>query len=156
MRSMNGIRPPNGSQVSVAITAYITWLSTGDSIQQNPEKPLGPHSTPQVDWSNLKPNVERGAKLYAEHCADCHADDGRGGDEGPPVWGDQSYNEGAGLSQVPKLASWLKVAMPLDDPTLSPQESLDIAAFVNSHKRPKFKLSEHLPKAERIHEADKK
>ncbi len=35
--------------------------------------------------------------------------------------------------------------MPLDDATLTTQEALDIAAFVNSHERPHFKLQEHLP-----------
>jgi thiosulfate dehydrogenase len=39
--------------------------------------------------------------------------------------------------------------MPLDDATLSQQEAIDIAAFVNSHPRAKFDLAEHLPKPER-------
>ena len=44
------------------------------------------------------------------------------------------------------------VAMPLGDPDLTEQEALDIAAFVNSHHRPKFILIEHLPKPERLGE----
>ena len=63
-----------------------------------------------------------------------------------------SYNDGAGLSRVDKLAAWLKVAMPLGDPSLSEQEALDIAAYVNAHPRPKFVLKDHLPKAERLGE----
>ncbi|QDT30899.1 c-type cytochrome [Thalassoglobus polymorphus] len=152
MRSQNGIRPPNGSQVSVAITTYITWLSEGSALKMNPNKPLGPNHTPQLTLDGLKPNIERGAKLYANQCADCHSEDGLGTDEGPPVWGNDSYNDGAGLSRVPKLASWLKVAMPLGDETLTTQEALDIAAFVNSHSRPKFVLSEHLPEKEKLGE----
>jgi cytochrome c len=35
--------------------------------------------------------------------------------------------------------------MPLDDPFLSEQEALDIAAFINPRPRPKFVLEEHLP-----------
>lgn len=35
--------------------------------------------------------------------------------------------------------------MPLDDATLSDQEAIDIAAFVNRHERPKFRLEDHLP-----------
>lgn len=35
MRSCNGIRPPLGSEVSVAITAYITWLSTDQPLRMN-------------------------------------------------------------------------------------------------------------------------
>ncbi|QDS87526.1 Cytochrome c [Rosistilla ulvae] len=148
MRSQNGTRPPLGSEVSVAITAYITWLSTDQPIRQNPNKPLGPRHVPALDAHEQQPSVSRGAVLYADHCASCHADNGLGSDDGPPVWGDDSYNDGAGLSRVPKLAAWLKVAMPLDDPYLSAAESFDIAAFVNSHRRPHFELSKHLPAAD--------
>ena len=66
--------------------------------------------------------------------------------------GEQSFNDGAGLSGNDKLAAWLKVAMPLGDPILTEQESLDIAAFVNSKPRPKFVLQDHLPKPERLGE----
>ncbi|WP_315854297.1 c-type cytochrome [Stieleria maiorica] len=34
--------------------------------------------------------MRRDRTLYAEHCASCHAADGLGGNEGPPVWGPQS------------------------------------------------------------------
>ena len=63
----------------------------------------------------------------------------------PPVWGDQSFNDGAGLANVTQLASWLKVAMPFDETNLTDEEALEIAAFVDSHKRPVFLLGDHLP-----------
>jgi len=152
MRSMNGVRPPNGSKVSVAVTAYITWLSSGSRIRMNPDKPLGPHHIPPLELDPEQANLKRGKTLYAQKCAECHGDKGLGTDEGPPTWGPQSYNDGAGLSRNEKLAAWLRVAMPLGDPSLSEQEALDIAAFVNSHERPKFVLEEHLPKAEKLGE----
>lgn len=148
MRSMNGTRPPNGSQVSVAMTAYITWLSSGERLQMNPKNPLGPNHVPPLGINPTKADLKRGKTLYAEECAHCHGEQGRGGEDGPPVWGPMSYNDGAGLSRNEKLAAWLKVAMPLGDPHLSEQEALDIAAFVNSHERPKFVLKDHLPKPE--------
>lgn len=154
-RSQNGVRPPLGSEVSVAITAYITWLSTGEAIKQNPDRPLGPRHVTQLvaeDGSAFRGDVQRGNELFADHCASCHGDDGLGEDDGPPLWGDQSYNDGAGLSQETKLASWLKVAMPLDDPYLSTQEAFDIAAFVNSHDRPPFELNDQLPSPEKLGE----
>ncbi len=152
MRSQNGTRPPNGSRLSVAITTYITWLSQGSVLKMNAANPLGPHHTPPLKLDGITPNVQRGAMLYTDRCADCHGENGQGNDEGPPVWGDESYNDGAGLSRVAKLASWLKVAMPLDDATLTTQESLDLAAFINSHPRPKFVLSEHLPEDNKLDE----
>ncbi|TWT60629.1 Cytochrome c [Rubinisphaera italica] len=152
MRSMNGVRPPNGSKVSVAVTTYITWLSSGSRIRMNPEKPLGPHHVPAIKLDPQISNSNRGKKLYAEKCADCHGEQGQGTEEGPPTWGQKSYNNGAGLSRDDKLAAWLMVAMPLGDPNLVEQDALDIAAFVNSHDRPKFILQDHLPKPDRMGE----
>lgn len=152
MRSMNGVRPPNGSEVSVAVTSYITWLSSGERIAMNPKAPLGPQHVPPLEIDAKLADSGRGEILYGDYCASCHGDGGLGTNDGPPVWGDMSYNDGAGLSRVDKLAAWLKVAMPLDDPFLTEQEALDIAAFVNSRPRPKFVLKEHLPEAEGLGE----
>lgn len=152
MRSMNGVRPPNGSEVSVAVTAYITWLSSGERLAMNPKAPLGPQHVPPLEIDPQRADPQRGKALYADNCASCHGETGQGTEDGPPVWGDRSYNDGAGLSRNGKLAAWLKVSMPLGDPSLSAQDALDIAAFVNAHSRPRFVLQEHLPKAERLGE----
>ncbi|PQO45510.1 c-type cytochrome [Blastopirellula marina] len=150
MRSENGTRPPYGSKVSVAVTTYITWLSTGAKMKMNAEKTLGPRHIQILDLDWKQASKERGLELYKTYCLDCHGQQGEGTADGPPVWGDGSYNDGAGLSRVDKLGSWLKVAMPLGDPSLTEQESADIAAYINSHPRPQFKLEEHLPAAEKM------
>lgn len=150
MRSCNGIRPPLGSEVSVSIAAYITWLSTEQPIRMNPDRPAGPHAIPQLKVDIAQADGQRGKKIYADRCATCHAENGEGNKENPPVWGAQSYNDGAGLANVAQLASWLKVAMPLDEADLTPQEALDLADFINSHERPKFRLNEHLPLREQL------
>lgn len=149
MRSGNGVRPPAGSEVSVAIAAYITWLSTDQPIRMNEKRPAGPHAIRQLTVENTPADRHRGQKIYADRCASCHADDGQGDNEKPPLWGARSYNEGAGLANVVQLASWLKVAMPLDDADLSDQDAVDVADYVNSHERPQFRLEDHLlPKAQ--------
>jgi thiosulfate dehydrogenase len=152
MRSCNGIRPPLGSKPSVAITAYITWLSTGERIAMNAASAHGPLAIPRLKIDPSKSDRTRGKQLYAEKCADCHGVDGAGQDDNPPVWGPRSYNSGAGLANDHNLANWLKVAMPLDDATLSDSEALDLAAYVNSHSRPAFVLRDHLPEKSELGE----
>ena len=156
MRSCNGIRPPQGSQVSVSIAAYITWLSTDRPIRMNAERPAGPHAVPQLRVDVTQADFRRGERIYAARCALCHAENGQGDKDHPPVWGARSFNDGAGLANVAQLASWLKVAMPLDEVDLSNQEALDLAAFVNSHERPKFRLEEHLPPKETLESLNSK
>ncbi|NQV26751.1 MAG: c-type cytochrome [Rhodopirellula sp.] len=152
MRSCNGIRPPLGSKPSVAITAYITWLSDGQVLRMNAENPKGPNAVPRLAVKPESASIERGGLLYSNKCATCHGKDGDGEDDHPPVWGSRSFNQGAGLADTVKLASWLKVAMPLDETDLSDQDSLDIAAFVNTHDRPAFDLKNHLPDESRLGE----
>lgn len=137
-RSQNGTRPPLGSKVSVSIAAYITWLSRDVPIQMNPEEPLGPNHITALAIGDYQPNAEHGQRLYAERCATCHSEDGAGTEEGPPVWGDRSYNDGAGLAKVGNLASWLRVAMPLDDADLTEEQAFDIANYLIAQPRPKF------------------
>ncbi|WP_165219684.1 c-type cytochrome [Aquisphaera insulae] len=150
MRSCNGVRPPLGSEVSVAVAAYITWLSQGQPIAMNPEKPLGPDHVPPLKVDPAKADAARGKALYVEHCADCHGANGAGRKKNPPVWGPQSFNAGAGLASLDGLTSWLKVAMPLDDPSLDVDEARDLAAYLIAQPRPRFVLKEHLPTAERM------
>ena len=149
MRSGNGIRPPVGGEVSVAIAAYITWLSTDQPIRMNNQRPAGPNAIRQLTLESKQAERQRGQKLYAERCASCHSDHGQGDKENPPVWGARSYNQGAGLANDIQLASWLKVAMPKDEADLSDQDALDVAAFVNSHERPQFRLEDHLLRQEK-------
>jgi len=141
IRSQNGKRPDNGSDVSTAIATYITWLSAGESIKMNPQGPHGPRQIPEMVPFEVTPAVlAAGEKLYVARCADCHGKQGQGDAENPPVWGADSFNTGAGLSHNHQLAAWLKVAMPLGDPDLTTAQAQAIAAYVNSHERPVFKL----------------
>ena len=152
MRSCNGTRPPLGSEVSVAVTTYITSLSQDMPILMNPKRPIGPGAVKQLSLNADQADIRRGASLYASRCAECHQKDGQGDKDNPPVWGDRSYNDGAGLSSVENLAAWLKVAMPLDETDLTDVQAIDVATYVNAQKRPHFDLSQHLPVKERLGE----
>lgn len=146
MRSMNGTRPPNGSAPAVALTTYLTWLSTGMPVGMNPRYPRGPFAVEKVAVFPDEVDVPHGRALFATRCAACHGDDGQGTQAAPPVWGARSYNAGAGLADVEKLAGWVKVTMPPGDTTLTEKEAVDVAAFVNSQPRPEFHLKDHLPR----------
>ncbi len=58
-------------------------------------------------------DTRRGAQVYAEFCAGCHRLDGLGqrahnkaGYQFPPLWGPDSYNEGAGMSRLLTAAAY--------------------------------------------------
>jgi thiosulfate dehydrogenase len=56
----------------------------------------------------------------------------------PPLWGAESYKWGAGMHKIDTAAAFIKHNMPLGSPdSLSDQEAWDVAAYMNSHERPK-------------------
>ena len=162
MRSMNGTRPIIDTEASVAMAAYITWLSSGLPIDMNPVKPINPFYSKLWVNKKLVPLAKsathqvylEGQKLYAQKCAACHGEDGQGKMQGdkvlyPPVWGDNAYNTGAGLAQPVKMATWLQFNMPPDGTKLSDQEAIAIAIYVDAQPHPDFNLQDHLlPKEE--------
>lgn len=85
----------------------------------------------------LEPDTARGERLYAAECARCHGGSGEGTIIAPPVWGDSSYNIGAGMARIRTLASFLRHNMPYDRPgSLSDQQAYDLAAYINGQPRP--------------------
>lgn len=159
MRSMNGIRPIVDTEASVAMATYITWLSTSIPIKMNPKKPVNNFYTKA--WPGFKAvrplikkatyvNYKNGKKLYTTRCASCHAEDGQGVGTFPPVWGSASYNTGAGLSKLDKMATWLKHSMPVGNTNLTNQEAVDLSIYVNAQKRDDFDLQKHLLPREKM------
>jgi thiosulfate dehydrogenase len=133
-RSENGRPPAPESKEMQALLAYIGWLS--------PAKSAG-HALPGrglVDLPELQGNSARGATIYAKQCASCHGADGAGVPPIlPPLWGPASFNDGAGMSRVEKMAAFVQYNMPQNAPgTLTPQQAYDVAAYVNSRPRPKM------------------
>jgi thiosulfate dehydrogenase len=133
MRSMNGIAPsPNSAEMN-AIVAYLSWISIEVMNIKDPPwiglKPLE---------SKHKPDPTKGAKVYLEHCAICHQPSGAGTQGVPALWGDKSFNDGAGMGTLPTLSSFVYNNMPYQQPVLTQEEALDVAAFVMQQKRPVF------------------
>lgn len=137
--SMNGVPPEPNSYDMTSMIAYISWLATGAPMY--PDDIYG-EGYGALDEPGDAPDYERGEAVYEADCAICHGPDGQGQEARgevvyPPLWGDDSYNWGAGMSRVPTLAAFVKHNMPLGLPfTLSDQEAWDVAQFINSHERP--------------------
>jgi thiosulfate dehydrogenase len=92
-------------------------------------------------------DLGHGEQVYAQTCAVCHGKDGLGqraatgnGYQFPPLWGPDSYNDGAGMTRVLTAAGFLQHNMPLgtsfDAPVLTDADAYDVAGYVNSKERP--------------------
>lgn len=139
-RSMNGTPLPLESEEMTAIVAYMTWLSQGVPTGTSVEGRGFRHAeTPP------EPDPVHGAIVYAEKCASCHGSEGQGMDtpDGgylfPALWGDKSFNIGAGMARLDTAASFVRWNMPLGQGgTLTEQEAYDVAAFFTAQPRPDF------------------
>ncbi|SHH77460.1 c-type cytochrome [Virgibacillus chiguensis] len=138
IRSMNGQKMDYDSEEMRALTAYLTYISEG--VETGEEIPWRMQNTME---EIPEPNVTRGEELYEQkNCLSCHATDGSGtgATTGPALWGDNSFNDGAGMSRLSKMSGYLKNNMPPNkDDTLTDQEAADIAAFLLSKERPEWK-----------------
>ena len=148
MRSCNGTRPPQGSLPAVAITTYITSLSEGLPMQMNGESPHGPRRVKALAIRSGRGG--RGQRQDALHrpLRQLPRRGWRRHRRRTACLGAAVVQHGRRPFHVEHLAAWLKVAMPLHEADLTDAESLDIAAYVNSHDRPALDIEEHLPAAE--------
>jgi thiosulfate dehydrogenase len=145
-RSMNGRPLPVDGREMKAIVAYLQFLSTGVPVG----KPTEGRGTPALPLLDRAADVERGARVYASICQVCHQPDGQGLRKGkpgdaagylyPPLWGPDSFNDGAGMHRLISSANFIRANMPFGitykTPALSVEDAWDVAAFVNRHPRP--------------------
>ena len=154
-RSLNGKALDTTSKEMQGIVAYIKWL--GKDVKKG-EKPIGSGFKDLV-FLDRAADSEKGKTVYSEKCQSCHQADGLGLMNAekaaytyPPLWGKNSYNDGAGLYRMSNFAKYVKYNMPLgashNNPQLSDEEAWDVAAFVNSQTRPKKDIKKDWPKIE--------
>ncbi|HEX2448951.1 MAG TPA: c-type cytochrome [Methyloceanibacter sp.] len=143
-RSMNGKDLPRESREMDALVAYFKFVGQG-----SPEgvrvagMGLRPIATPE-----LPPDARRGEAVYAKLCVSCHKEDGQGeprqppavGYTIPPLWGDASFNAGAGMAKTAYAASYIRDNMPFGidyrEPVLTVQQAWDVAAYMISKPHP--------------------
>jgi thiosulfate dehydrogenase len=140
--------PPTTTAREVnALVAYITWLARGYPVGKNPEW-RGKNaiaSDKQIPVAKLDP--AKGETLFMERCINCHGKDGQGVAIGEkkagPLWGPDSWNDGAGAARIYTLAGIIRYMMPYTAPgSLTDEEAQQIAAFINSQPRPAFPFKE--------------
>jgi len=151
-RSMNGRAIDVNSKEMRAIISYIKHLSKNMAVGERIE------GQGFVDFKipDRAADLKKGELVYQQSCASCHAPNGEGlkgrvgHKEGgyiyPPLWGGDSYNDGAGMARLLTAARFIKGNMPLgvthDTPQLSDEQAYDVAAYINSHNRPTKVLKE--------------
>lgn len=137
VRSMNGKKFDMNSKELEAMVSYFAYISEGVPIGAKRE---------WVGTSTMKnvpiPDVTNGEEVYAQSCITCHAADGSGtgANTGPALWGKNSFNDGAGMARMSKMAGYIKHNMPVGAAgTLTDQNAADLAAFILSQDRPEWK-----------------
>ncbi|MDA8127388.1 MAG: c-type cytochrome [Betaproteobacteria bacterium] len=136
--SMNGKAPPRDSKEMVALVSYSYWLAKGAPTGVA----LKGRGYPKLAQPARSPDATRGKAVFDANCAICHGADGHGtqangGYAFPPLWGPNSFNEGAGMARVPKAAAFIHANMPLGKGnSLSEQDAWDVAQYMDSQPRP--------------------
>jgi thiosulfate dehydrogenase len=142
-RSMNGRALPRDSAEMMAMVAWVESLgdrfgAMGKSLRTASEQP--PFVRPE-----RRADVVAGEQVFARRCAVCHGDDGLGlrastnpadGYVFPPLWGSDSFNDGAGMARVLTASRFIKGRMPLGEANLTDAEAYDVAAYINAQPRP--------------------
>lgn len=145
MRSMNGRALPEDSLEMKAMVAYLRFLGREDAAMSAARKKSP--DPPAFKTPGRAANLQAGQKVFEQRCTACHGADGAGlqasakitdGFVFPPVWGPNSFNDGAGLHRVLTAARFIKARMPLGRPDLTDDEAFDVAAYVNSKPRPEM------------------
>lgn len=145
-RSMNGRKLPlDGAQMKAMVT-YLHFLSTGIPVGAK----LDGGGTLKLKALARAADPAAGKLVYTATCVACHGDQGQGlrrgtvgdanGYQFPPLWGADSYNNGAGMGRVTLAAGFIKGNMPSGithlNAVLTDEQAFDVSAYVNSQPRP--------------------
>jgi thiosulfate dehydrogenase len=148
-RSMNGrALPLDGAEMKAMLT-FIRFISGPEQVGQA----LDGRGAPPLPLPEKSANPENGRQIFAQACLVCHGADGQGQrlepDEAkatgrryryPPLWGPDSFNDGAGMARPITAAQFVHANMPFGttfaSPALSVADTFDVVAFVEGQPRP--------------------
>lgn len=154
-RSLNGKALAKNGKEMQSIKAYIEYI--GKNVKKGEKAEAS--GIFELAFLDRAIDPEKGKIVYEAKCASCHQVNGEGMLDPdkvefmyPPLWGNNSYNSGAGLYRMSKFAGYIKYNMPFGvsfpNAQLTDEEAWDVAAYVNSQARPTKDLSLDWPKTE--------
>jgi thiosulfate dehydrogenase len=134
IRSENGRPLPDNGKEMTALVSYIESLSGQNNGGAKPSG-RGLAALPALSGS-----PEKGEAIYMAQCAVCHGSEGAGvGSSMPPLWGPESFNDGAGMYGIENMAAFVVRNMPPTSPgSLSPQQAFDVSSYIHTKPRPKY------------------
>jgi thiosulfate dehydrogenase len=150
-----GELPTPTSPEVLAVAAYLTWLARGSEVGKNPSW-RGQNAIPAANLIPLdKLDPRKGEAIYTERCVTCHAADGQGvqiGDKkAGPLWGPDSWNDGAGAARIYTLAGMIRYSMPYLDPgNMTDEDAQHLAAYINSKPRPVYPFKDRDYRVEKL------
>lgn len=146
-RSLNGRPLPVDGKEMKAIITYMKWLGRQVPVG---EKVKG-QGFVKFTMPNREANLGQGKIVFAQQCTSCHGANGQGrlngtlaadGYQYPPLWGPDSYNDGAGMHRLQTAARFIKANMPFgataEHSILTDDAAYDVAAYINSLPRPRM------------------
>ncbi len=144
-RSMNGRPLPFESAEMKAMAAYLRGLGRRyAAMAESLRTVVEPEPFKMPDRAA---SLVAGKVVFDARCAACHGADGLGlrasanpadGYVFPPLWGPDSFNNGAGMNRVLTAARFIKARMPLGQADLTSDDAFDVAAYLNSQPRPQM------------------
>jgi len=148
-RSMNGRALPVGGHEMKAMLSYIRFISMAEPVGAS----LDGRGAPSLPLPDRAGDPARGGQVFTEICAACHGVDGQGQrlspaearETGrryryPPLWGPDSFNDGAGMARGITAAQFVHANMPFGTswqaPRLSVADAFDVVAYIGEQPRP--------------------
>jgi thiosulfate dehydrogenase len=148
-RSLNGKALPVDSAAMKAMETYIAFISASEPVG----KALAGRGTPELALPETAADPAQGQLVFNATCAVCHGSDGQGqrlspaeaSEAGrryrvPPLWGPDSFNDGAGMARAITAARFVHANMPFgttfEAPKLPDADAFDVVAFIGGQPRP--------------------
>ena len=151
-RSLNGKALDTAGKEMQAIVAYIKFLGTNVSKGKKAEG----SGLKDLAYLDRAADTVKGNIVYTSKCKSCHQANGEGILNAgkteytfPALWGNKSYNDGAGLYRLSSFAKYVKYNMPQgathENPLLTDEEAWDVAAYINAQNRPHINTPKDWP-----------